>query len=508
VVNNNRPHFDFIILGAGFGGSLMSMVLRQLGHSVLLTEKSKHPRFVIGESSTPFANLLLEQISEQYSLGFLRPFCEWGSWQKSYPQIPAGIKRGFTFYHHKRGEELDWAERGKQLLVGASPNEKVADTHWYRPAFDQFLVEQAQKLGADYLDECSVTELKEEVHWKIECQRHATCYRFSGDFLIDASGANSYLAEQLKIAEVGFSNFPSTSAVYAHFRNVKGSPKQKGVPYPPDDAAVHHVFEGGWVWVLRFNNGITSGGAALNARVAKEIGLAAGAEREAWARLLSYYPTIQEIFNGATAVTPLRQVGQLSFRRSSVSGRNWALLPSAAGFVDPLLSTGFALTLLGISRLGEIFKGGQSDDAMREYERVTLGELDAAADLVSGMYAKMGSAEEFNLLSLIYFAALSYTESAHRLGKGNLAKNFLLNDNVGFRAGREKICGAAHEGKNISRAAVSEIIEPFNVAGLTDWGRNNWYPADFRDLLQNAAKLQATPGEVTAMLQRCGIGLE
>ena len=31
-------------------------------------------------------------------------------------------------------------------------------------------------------------------------------------------------------------------------------------PYPPDDAALHHVFEGGWIWVLRFRSGIVSAG--------------------------------------------------------------------------------------------------------------------------------------------------------------------------------------------------------------------------------------------------------
>src|SRR4051812_17832255 len=233
----------------------MSMVLRQLGYSVLLLEKGKHPRFVIGESSTPFANLLLEQISDRYSLPALRPLCEWGSWQKKYPELPVGLKRGFTFYHHIANQKLDWQKRDTQFLVAASPNDHVADTHWYRPAFDQFLTTEAQKLGVEYLDEFSVTSITYDDCWNIIGNRRSQSHTLTANFVIDATGANSLLADALNLAKDQFPNFPRTSALYAHFRNVprilekRHDPQQ---PYPPDDAAVHHVFNGGWIWILHF----------------------------------------------------------------------------------------------------------------------------------------------------------------------------------------------------------------------------------------------------------------
>ncbi|HKI44483.1 MAG TPA: NAD(P)-binding protein, partial [Balneolales bacterium] len=57
---------DLIIVGSGFGGSLMAMIARKLGFSVVLLEKSSHPRFIIGESTTPLTNLYLEQIADRY----------------------------------------------------------------------------------------------------------------------------------------------------------------------------------------------------------------------------------------------------------------------------------------------------------------------------------------------------------------------------------------------------------------------------------------------------------
>ena len=44
------------------------------------------------------------------------------------------------------------------------------------------------------------------------------------------------------------------------FRRTDIRPRIGAAAYPVDDAAVHHIFDGGWIWVLKFNNGITSAG--------------------------------------------------------------------------------------------------------------------------------------------------------------------------------------------------------------------------------------------------------
>src|SRR5947207_12869979 len=131
--------FDIAIVGSGFGGSLLAMIARRLGRSLVLLERGRHPRFVIGESSTPLANLLLEELVDRYHLPRLRALTKWGTWQETYPDIACGLKRGFTFYHHRFGAPWrETAERRNQLLVAASPPNGIADTHWYRPDFGHF----------------------------------------------------------------------------------------------------------------------------------------------------------------------------------------------------------------------------------------------------------------------------------------------------------------------------------------------------------------------------------
>src|SRR6266568_3818683 len=149
--------FDIAVIGSGFGGSLMAMIARRLGRSVILLERGQHPRFVIGESSTPLANLLLDELARRYDLPRLLPLVKWGSWQKTYQQIACGLKLGFTFYHHQFDRPFDYhPDHRNQLLVAASPRDEIADTHWYRPDFDAFLVHVAREGGVEYFDEAKL----------------------------------------------------------------------------------------------------------------------------------------------------------------------------------------------------------------------------------------------------------------------------------------------------------------------------------------------------------------
>src|SRR5262249_30282531 len=137
--------------------------------------------------------------------------------------------------------------------------------------------------------------------------------------------------------------------------------------------------------------------------------------------------------------------------------------------------------------------------ALRDYARSTTLELEVTARLVGALYSCMNRFELFKKLSLLYFAAASFSESARRLGKEHLADSFLLCRHPEFSAQLREFCDSAHRSLSASETVelsrrISEAIEPFDVAGLNDPARDPWYPALTRDLFANASKLQA--GEV------------
>ncbi len=487
---SNR-HFQIVVVGSGFAGSLMAMIAHRLGFSTALIERGRHPRFVIGESSTPLANLLLEELADDYALPFVRPLCKWGPWQEKLPHIGCGLKRGFTFYHHELGRAFQPDPHlRRQLMVGASPNETIADTHWYRPDFDRYLVEQAEALGVKYLDEVELSNVSGGKNCIfLGGARHGEPVQLSAEFVIDATGPRGFLHRSLSLPEKSFPLLPPTQALFSHFTGVGPLPDDfhstgQTPPYPPEQAAVHHVFPGGWVWVLKFNNGITSAGVAATDAVANALDFRSG--EPAWRRLLEQLPSLGEIFGPSKATMPFIHQPRLAFQSSVISGSRWAMLPSAAGVIDPLLSTGFPLTLFGVARIGRLLTNHWQCPAftseLESYAQLTAFELESTANLVGALYAAMDRFDLFKQLSLLYFAAAHFSETARRSGQAHLADSFLLCRDPIFSCELRQICEAATQPLSSNAAEelaerVRRAIKPFDVAGLTDPSRGPWYPA-------------------------------
>ncbi|MGB2714236.1 MAG: FAD-dependent oxidoreductase [Vicinamibacterales bacterium] len=513
-----RVDADVAVIGSGFAGSLTTLALLKRGRRVALVERGRHPRFAIGESSTPLANLLIEELADQYDLPRIRPFSKWGTWQRARPDVACGLKRGFTFFFHQPGAAFeDDRNRERQLMVAASPHDEIADMHWYRPQFDQALAEEAQREGAVYLDQTRLTGIRHEGESSIlDGDREGKSVRITARFVIDASGPRGFLHRELGLGQAPGRWLPATQGLYTHFDGVERwdrlRPSAALPPYPIDDAAVHHVFPGGWIWVLRFNNGLTSAGAALTDRTAAEFGAAEG--EIAWDRLLTALPSVADQFRTARAALPFVHASRLAFRSARVAGSSWALLPSAAGVIDPLLSTGFPLTLLGIIRLVDLLErtspGQEREAALERYEKTTLAELDVTEQLVAALYATMNDPALFKRLSLLYFAAASFSEAARRLGRADLAPGFLLREHPTF--GREltacSLLAASLPSRDARRsleARIDRAIEPFDIAGLLDNGRGSWYPVVADDVLASASKLEASRDDVLRLLERTGM---
>jgi FADH2 O2-dependent halogenase len=147
------------------------------------------------------------------------------------------------------------------------------------------------------------------------------------------------------------------------------------------------------------------------------------------------------------------------------------------------------------------------DPALATYARQTEDELLATARLIGSLYAGMTNFPLFVSLSLLYFAAASFSETDRRLGRPHLASSFLLYDHPAFQIQplleRARLVRNHEESQTLSDD-ILRAIEPFNVAGLGDASRRNWYPAEAQDLLRAAPKLGADRDEVARLLARCG----
>jgi tetracycline 7-halogenase / FADH2 O2-dependent halogenase len=521
---------DLAIVGSGFGGSILAMVARRIGLRVALLERGRHPRFAIGESSSPLAGILIEQLADRYDLPRLKPLAAFGAWQRAYPDVVCGLKRGFTYFKQEEGRRFAAAaDRANELLVAASPNDELSDTHWLRADVDAFLLREAEAQGVEYADEVELdaVEWTAAGHPVLMARRRGAPLRVAARGMVDATGPRGFLGRALGIEGRAFDGYPATQALFSHFTGVArcdeipdyagAGARGEPAPYPVDDAALHHCFDGGWMWVLRFGNGVTSAGVAVTDPLAEELKLADG--EPAWQRLLDRFPSVRAQFADARPTRRFDWMPRLSYRAAAAAGPRWALLPSAAAFVDPLFSTGFPLTLLGIERLAALLESGAFFDAdergcgpsgapasLGDYSATTLAEADHTARFVAGCYAGFPHFDDFVQYSMFYFAAASYAEMARRVAPDRAAAGFLRAGDPAFASALCALTPASTREAGGLADAVRRAIEPVNIAGLCVEKKRNWYSAETADAIAGASKLGVAPATVAAALSALGFG--
>jgi FADH2 O2-dependent halogenase len=242
---------------------------------------------------------------------------------------------------------------------------------------------------------------------------------------------------------------------------------------------LHHVLDDGWVWVLRFNNGITSAGAMFDStRRRPDPSLS---PEEEWTALLRRYPSVARQFASARAVRPFVRTGRLQRRSRRAAGDGWAMLAHAAYFLDPLFSGGNAHTLLTIERLGSIFRDHWGRPSLRReldrYGRHLLREVNLLDRLIDGCYRCFTRFDLLGAYVMNYFAAAIHCEHRRRAGTAGPDSGFLFADSPWFRAAvrRHYSLLAAATPEELHRV-VARDLSPINVTGLCDPSKRNMDP--------------------------------
>lgn len=425
--------FDVAILGSSFSGSILAAILASQGMSVLMLDRGQHPRFAIGESSTPTADFLLEAIAKRWNLDEILPLARWGSWQQHYPHITAGKKRGFSYFYHKQNQPFtDNTSHSNSLLVAASANDTLSDTHWLRADVDHFLFVHAQRKGAVAFERCENIEVEQNSEWSItwNCplEHGSSKQRSSSRWLIDATGAGGAIAKAVGLHQDDDRLLTRTGALFAHFQDVASWDELQQLqgnastvyPFSSDDAAQHHVMPDGWMWMLRFNNRVTSVGIVKPTDYWDSKAIDPQNLEKLWQDELALFPSIRQMLQPARPVQPLRFHSRLSRLWSSASGDGWAMLPTTAGFIDPLHSSGIAHALSGVYRLASLLLEKEHEQtAWMQYGLDVLDEVHWIDQLVDACYSALPDFELFCMAANFYFIAAIDAERDFSLSNRN-----------------------------------------------------------------------------------------
>lgn len=308
--------FDVIVIGGGPAGSTAATLLARKGRSVLLLEREHFPRFQIGESLLPYNNDIFR------SLGIVERL-------DAEPFVP---KLGATFI--TADGELGHAFRfGRTLPECYSRAYQVQ-----RDRFDEVLLRHSGEQGVAIREGWTVRsiDLSNPDLAVIETVNEAGVQeQFEASFVLDGSGHATVIGSRFggKIESESLRKI----SFFAHYTNVA----------PPENAeefgnTVIAVLQSGWFWLIPVSAEEMSVGLVVDREEFRQCGLT---PEELLERTIAAAPYMAKRMAEAKRVSPVRSRKDFSYRMKRIVGPNFALIGDAAGFIDPIFSTGVFMAM-------------------------------------------------------------------------------------------------------------------------------------------------------------------
>ena len=390
---HEQAQYDVAIIGTGIGGSTLAAVLARQGLKVIVFEAGIHPRFTIGESMILETSEVMRALAEFYDV----PELAYYSSENYYNFIGTqhGVKRHFSFLHHTPGQRQD-PRRSLQAVIPRLPYGH--EIHIYRQDSDALLTSVAISYGATVLQGTPIKDVVVQAAGadagvEVVTDKGQT---YRAEYLVDAGGMRSLLADKLGWRHRELRTH--TRTLYTHmvdvpcYNNVGLSRAEYGHPYRLSEGTLHHIFHGGWLWVIPFNNHpratnpLCSVGLQLDPRL-HPVRTDLTPEEE-------FYSFIEQFPDVAAAVSQrprhprLGAHGPPAVRGAPRGRRPLCLLAHAVGFIDPLYSKGLYVTHMSVMLVADLLlqahrTGDYSAAAFAPLEDLTLRYIDMHDRLVA-----------------------------------------------------------------------------------------------------------------------------
>ncbi len=361
----DTPKQDVIVMGGGPAGSTTAALLAKKGLRVLLLEKSRFPRFHIGES------LMTETYWPLKRLGVLEKM----------------KTSTFPRKHSVQFISASGVESDPFYFSETNPHESSVTWQVLRSEFDEMLLNNAREHGAKVQEEVIVEDVLFKGSQAIgvtACPRGGKSENHHARVIVDATGLGAILSKKLKIRRPD----PRLKkvAIFAHF---EGGLRKPGI----DEGATLVLYtpdKQGWFWYVPLSGNQVSVGIV---GPPKTLFSRPGQVKATFDESIRQCTGIRRRLESAKRVSDIHTTSDFSFLSTHCAGNGWVLVGDAFAFLDPIYSSGVFLALksgeLAADTIGEAFKNGDFHaDQLSKFGPTMSTGLNIIRRLIYAFYSK------------------------------------------------------------------------------------------------------------------------
>jgi flavin-dependent dehydrogenase len=407
----NGDIYEVAIIGGGPAGSTAATLLAKAGRRVVVFEREKFPRFHIGESLLPSSMQAFDRLGvrEKLDANFL---------PKYGGEIVSGCgTKGVKFYF-KDGFRSK-CDRAYQVT---------------RSDFDKVLLDHAGENGAEVREETEIERIEfarehVDLYWRHARRREpkivehdSACPspvepRIRARYVLDCSGRQTILGGLFKVKKT-YGHLQKFS-VFAHYENVDRLPGK--------DATLIRMVRSldRWFWLIPLTETRTSVGVVMDTARFRAQELAPEAALE---KFIADQPLMRERMKNAVRVSPVYSAGDYSYRNRKLTGDRWLMVGDAAGFIDPVFSSGVFLAIMSAEKAADTLNQVLTNEsnrsrAFRKYSTSVNRIMDIYLAFVTAWYER---GREFLEVFLNPTETMQIAAAVNAVLAGNAGKSFAV----------------------------------------------------------------------------------